>query len=482
MARRKRSARRRHTTHLRIEPLEPRLTLSAHPLMALMEAHDAMRESDGAETEAQTAMVDHSSSLQTENTAGSVATSHDQESRGGQQVSEGQNSEAEQEDHGSGGTQGTGSGQESDEDHGGQGVGDDHEAEEGQKAQAPFTQTNLVSNSSSISAAHQDTNLVNPMGIVRDATTGTSFVADNASGTITQYDPAGVASSTVITVPSPTPGVNGTPTALVLNHGADLALKDGSASQLIVATQNGTIAAWGPSLTNHTAQIEVDNSASGAVYTGLTTGRTGDQTLLYAADFHNGTVDVFDAHFTKVTTLAGNFIDPGTDPLPTLPSGATGFAPFGISNIDGKLYVAFAAQDGAGHKVTGTGAGFIDVFNTDGTFDRRLATGAALNAPWGLALAPEGFGGAEHVLIVGNAGDGTLSAFNLQTGTSLGQLKDSTGAVITIDGLWGLAWGGSMEAGHGQSDREGDALNLFFVAGPNGGSNGLFGTLAANLS
>ena len=478
MTNRKRTTRRRHTTYLRIEPLEPRLTLSAHPLAALMEAHDAMRGSESAEIE--TEMVAHSSSLHAQSTPGSAVTTHDHESQRGQQRSEGQETETEQQDHGSGDTHGSGSGQESDENHGGQGVGDDHENEEGQEDQTSLTQTNLVSNTASISAAHQDANLVNPWGVAVDKTTGMAWVADNGSGTITLYDSAGVASSTVITVPGPTPSVKGTPTGLVLNHGTDFALTDGSASQVIVATENGTIAAWGPSLTDNTAQIKVDNSAPGAVYTGLATGQTGSQPLLYAADFHNGAVDVFDTHFAKVTTLVGNFTDPGTDPLPALPTGATSYATFGISEIDGKLYVAFAAQDGTGHKVTGTGAGFIDVFNADGTFVRRLATGGTLNAPWGLAMAPEGFGGAEHVLIVGNAGDGTLSAFDRETGNPLGQLKDSTGTVITIDGLWGLALGGSTEAGHGQCDHEGDALNLFFVAGPNGGTNGLFGTLTAN--
>jgi uncharacterized protein (TIGR03118 family) len=325
-----------------------------------------------------------------------------------------------------------------------------------------FSETNLVSDQQNV-ARFTDSHLVNAWGIARTKG-GSLWVADNGAGTVTLYSASGRPMPAVITIPKPDGTPGGAPTGIVVNDTSGFRLKNGARATFIVATEDGTIVAWGPSLGSQ-AEIEVNNSANGAVYKGLTMGRIGHQWYLFATDFHNGKIDVYDSSFHLVTTLPGHFVDQ-LSPAP-LPAGAVGYGPFGIRYIDGLLYVTYAAQNNEQHDdVAGAGAGFVDVFRTDGTFVRRLATGGSLNSPFGLAEAPDHFGPFGDAILVGNFGDGTINAFDPVTGAFLGQLSDSTGKPIHISGLWGLDFGG-----------HGHRRNLFFAVGPNHENDGLFGEL-----
>jgi hypothetical protein len=205
----------------------------------------------------------------------------------------------------------------------------------------------------------------------------------------------------------------------------------------------------------------VDNSASNSVYKGLALGTNAQGTFLYATNFHLGTVDVFDESFNQVQ-LAGSFSDPQLPP-PSL--GSPGFAPFGIQNIGGNLFVTYALQKPDQHDdQAGLSNGFVDVFDTDGNLLSRFASNGTLNSPWGVALAPDGFGMFSGALLVGNFGDGRINAFDSTTGAFLGQLPDPAGQPISIDGLWGITFQQST---------------LFFAAGINGEADGLMGTLGA---
>lgn len=181
---------------------------------------------------------------------------------------------------------------------------------------------------------------------------------------------------------------------------------------------------------------------------------------LYAANFRAGTIDVL-----KGTVAAPNLTGTFTDP--NLPAG---YAPFDIQNIGDKLYVTYAVQDAAKHDdVAGAGNGIVSVFDTSGNFITRIGTGGTLNSPWGLAIAPESFGEFAGDLLVGNFGDGRISAFDLLTDTFVGQLQGINGSELSIDGLWGLRIGNDGSAG--SSDK------LYFSAGPDGETNGLFGVI-----
>lgn len=318
-----------------------------------------------------------------------------------------------------------------------------------------FFPTNLVSDLPGV-AAHQDTNLVNPWGI---AFSGSSpiWIADNGTGLSTVYNGAGqgfpVASPIVVTVP---PAAGGTPpsapTGIVFNGGANF-----GGSHFIFASEDGTISGW---TGGANAIREADNSASGAVYKSLASGNN----LLFAANFHAGTIDVFDSTFAS-TTVPGGFLDPN------IPAG---FAPFDIQNIDGNLYVTYAKQDPAKKDdEPGNGNGYIDVFDTNGVLQKRLVSGGALNSPWGLALAPAGFGPFGGDLLVGNFGNGMINAYDTGTGGLVGTLQDAQGNPLVEQGLWGLAFGnGSQGTSKG---------SLYFTAGiPGPGQiedHGLFGSI-----
>ncbi|TMM28177.1 MAG: TIGR03118 family protein [Actinobacteria bacterium] len=327
-----------------------------------------------------------------------------------------------------------------------------------------YTVTNLVSDGT-IPAAHTDANLVNAWGLTATASSPW-WVANNATGTSTLYNGDGVAqfgtTPLVVSVPN-------SPTGAVANTTSDFVVSSGGASGravFIFATEDGTIRGWNPGVPPPTlsteTEVAVDNSTAGSVYKGLAIGSVGSSNFLYATDFVNGHIDVFDKTFHAVDMP---FVDPG------LPAG---YGPFGIQNIGGHLFVTYAKQSGGNDEVAGQSLGFVDEFETDGTFITRVATRGQLNAPWGLAMAPSNFGRFSGDLLVGNFGDGTINAYAPQpdgTFAHRGQLRTADRKPVTIDGLWGLGFGNG--AGSGATNA------LYFTAGPDDESHGLFGRIQA---
>jgi uncharacterized protein (TIGR03118 family) len=350
-----------------------------------------------------------------------------------------------------------------------------------------FTQTNLVSDiqnpTPGVDGMPQiiDTNLVNSWGLVAAGPSGPWWINDNGAGVSTVYSISTTRTGQTVskapltvTIPPPTstPTATATPTGIVFNNTDDFRV-NGSPATFIFDTEDGTISAWN-SKAGTNAVLEVDNPSApdgGAVYKGLALGTAGGANFLYATNFRAGTIDVFDKNFAPHTFFAGQFTDPN------LPAG---FAPFGIANISGLLFVTYAKQDAAKHDdVAGLGNGFVDVFNTSGDLLGRFASGGKLNSPWGLALAPKGFGQFGGDLLVGNFGDGHINAFKIQfnpaiSGQFVGQLSNSHRKPITIDGLWGLAFGNGGMAG--------STNTLFFTAGINDEADGLFGSLTVTAN
>jgi uncharacterized protein (TIGR03118 family) len=329
-----------------------------------------------------------------------------------------------------------------------------------------FTQTNLVSDGF-VTAANTDTNLVNPWGIAASAT-GPFWIADNGTGLTTFYDGAGtpktVLGQSSITIAAP-PGQTtaASPTGEVFNSersGFDISSggKTGP-SIFLFATEDGTISGWNPGVNAASTVIAVDNSngGAGAVYKGLALADVHGREFLYAANFRNGTVDVFNSHFKEVKSF--------TDP--NLPKG---YAPFNVAVLDGHLFVTYALQNDAKHDdVAGPGHGFIDEFSLSGHLERRVDSHFALNSPWGMAIAPQGFGDFGGDLLVGNFGDGTIDVFNPNTDVFLGKLDGPDGKPIVIDGLW------SLMPGNGGPNS--DPNSIYFTAGIDDEKHGLFGKL-----
>ncbi len=321
----------------------------------------------------------------------------------------------------------------------------------------------LVSNMPG-AAPNLDTNLVNGWGIVAGPTTP-FWVSDNGSGHATVYDGTGALRLTVI-VPAVSGSGPGVPTGVVFNLGASPTSTDflvagtGTAARFMWSTEDGGIAACAGGTTATIKFVASD----GAVYTGLALAGDGNAHFrIYAADFHNGKIDVVDSTFTK-TSVAGGFVDPK---IPAT------FHPFNVMNIQNNLYVTYAlcCEANSDDEVHGPGLGYVDVFDTDGNLIRRVATRGKLNAPWGVALAPAGFGTFSHHLLVGNFGDGTISAYDPDDFSFSGQLRTANGRPVMIDGLWGIAFGNGFQ--------QQPATTLFFAAGPNDENDGLYGRIDA---
>src|SRR5258706_4399379 len=327
-----------------------------------------------------------------------------------------------------------------------------------------YKQTNLVSNLPGL-AHFTDPNLTNPWGI-SSAPGGPFWVSDNGSGKSTLYDNKGNPQSLVVTIPSPTHGTTGTPTGTVFNSNTNafIVSKNGVSgpSIFLFDSEDGTISGWNQNVDPTNAILAVDNSKSGAVYKGLAIFGNQNETFLYAANFHAGTIDVFDKKFAPVK-LSGSFTDP------YLPKG---YAPFDIQSINNRLYVTYAKQNAQKNgDVPGAGHGFVDVFDINGNFIVRLISHGQLNSPWGLALAGGSFGRFSNDLLVGNFGDGHINAFDPYSGTFRGQLSDQKGHAIVIDGLWSLIFGLGGQAGKPNQ--------LFFTAGIHQEADGLFGMIQA---
>jgi len=285
--------------------------------------------------------------------------------------------------------------------------------------------------------------------------TGVLWVSDNHSGASTLYDTTGAKRALVVAVPSSGSATGGAPSGIVYNPTADFVIPGSSKALFIFAGEDGVISAWNASTGN--ATLVADRSGNGAVYKGLAMAANGGANFLFATDFKQNGVDVFDATFQFVKSFTDS----------TVPAG---YAPFGIQAIGGQLYVTFAKQLAPANQddQAGPGNGYVDVFNTNGTVVKRFATRGALNSPWGVALAPAGFGGFSGDLLLGNFGDGRIGAYDPATGSFIDFLRDGTANPIVIDGLWGLTFGPSP-----------DSTTLFFTAGPDGEAHGLLGTLTA---
>jgi len=340
-----------------------------------------------------------------------------------------------------------------------------------------YRQVNLVSDIPGL-AAVTDPDLVNSWGVSATAGTdqapgGALWVSDNGkdkttlytSGTATAVSKAGL----VVTITS------GAPTGQVSNgdtNPKDFVVRDPAGrsgpAAFIFVSENGGIDGWNPNVgvaagASAPSTVTEVARASGAraVYKGLAQAQASDgRTYLYATNFRSGRVEVYDSGFNPVVLPGGRFVDP------LLPFG---YAPFDIAEFAGKLYVTYAKPDANREDdVAGPGHGFVDVFTNNGTLLRRLATRGALNSPWGLALAPAGFGRFSGALLVGNFGDGHINAYNPVTGTHLGQLRGVNGRPTVIDGLW------SLRFGNGNAARTNE---LIFSSGPDGEAHGLLGKL-----
>jgi uncharacterized protein (TIGR03118 family) len=341
-----------------------------------------------------------------------------------------------------------------------------------------YTQTNLVSDQMGV-AAVQDVNLVNPWGVSRGS--GTPWwTANNGMGNATLFNTSATPPTVVplvVTIPSASGSDTGVPTGTVFNGTPAFELTPGNAARFLFVTEDGTVSGWNPAVD---ANALIKAKVKDAVYKGVAIASNGGAWFLYATNFAQGRIDVFDASFNRVS-MGGEdhhgvvrndrededghhrFVD---HRLPR------GFSPFGIQNIGGELYVTFAKRDPATNDdVKGPGLGYVDVFSPGGRLLRRLEHGDWLNAPWGLALAPSDFGAFSHDLLVGQFGSGEIAAYDVTTGAFLGKMRDTMDHALTIDGLWALSFGNGAAAG---------PLNtLFFTAGPNDEADGLFGSLSA---
>jgi uncharacterized protein (TIGR03118 family) len=332
-----------------------------------------------------------------------------------------------------------------------------------------YAQHNLLSDGA-IAADLVNSDVVNAWGLVAGPTTPW-WIADNGSGKSTLYN----VSTGTIPATFTVPGVGtaqGNPTGIIFNGGSGFVVNNGvgsSAARFIFASEDGTLSAFrGAPIV--TVVPNAQAPAHDAIYKGLAIDRETAGQFLYATDFHNGNVDIFDGSFRAVT-IAGAFTDP------TLPAG---FAPFGIQNIGGTIYVTYALQDeDKEDDVAGPGNGFVDAYDTAGNFIRRVASGGELNSPWGLALAPANFGRFSGDLLVGNFGNGRIHAFDPKHLTSdgefdaVGLLHSAGGRPVQIEGLWALQFG------HGTTATSPNGLTntLFFTAGPADEKHGLFGSL-----
>jgi len=325
-----------------------------------------------------------------------------------------------------------------------------------------YKQTNLISDIPGMAAA-TDPNLVNPWGISRSS--GSPWwVSDNGPGLATLYTGTGTAASLVVTIPG-ADGGSGTPTGQIFNGSQDFQLAPGKPALFLFVTEDGTLSGWNPGVNATSAVIKV-NTHSASVFKGMAVatinGHSGSANFLYVADFRKGRINVYDTNFHRISMDGDAFEDH---------QAPKGFAPFNIQNIGGNLYVAFAKQDSAKHdEVDGAGLGVVDVFSPTGRLLNRLQWGKWFNAPWGMAQAPSDFGIYSHDVLVGQFGSGQILAFDPVTGDFKGALADANNAPISINGLWGIAFGSGGNSG--------PATTLYFAAGLNDEQDGLFGTIA----
>jgi uncharacterized protein (TIGR03118 family) len=347
-----------------------------------------------------------------------------------------------------------------------------------------YSDTALVVDKAEVVATPKtvDANLQNPWGIA--IATGLPFwIADNNSNLATLYSGAGAietqevtgSAGTGIAIPASAAGVAANPTGQVYNGSGSFLIATGKGQEtalFLFAGEGGTIAGW--AMDSGSAAVTayddgVANGANHAVYKGLALGTVNGATFLYATDLHNNKVDVFDTNFAKPADMQGKFVDAA------IPAG---FVPFGISAVNNQLYVTYAMQDTAKHdEVPGAGMGYVDVFDLSGNLVSRFTSAGVLNAPWGIAVAPSGFGSIAGDVLIGNFGDGKINIFTpngTQLATSVGPLTGSNGQPFAFQGLWSLVFG------NGDSDKP--LTTLFYTAGFANQTDGVFGSITPSAS
>lgn len=339
----------------------------------------------------------------------------------------------------------------------------------GAKMQAPvsvrsgFQQTNLVADSAG-TAAHTDPSLLNPWGVAFEPG-GSFWIADNNRGSAKVFDRSGNPDiPAAVGIPTAAGSTRAsTPTGIVFNPIAEDFVVRGTPAQFVFATEDGIISTWSSISGNlpTDALLAVDDSASGAVYKGLAilTPQCCRE-FLALADFHGGLITTYDVSFNRLGT-SGSFEDP------SLPEG---YAPFNIQPIGTEVFVTYAIQDETRtNPIVGAGNGIVSVFDQEGNFTRRFASGGSLNAPWGIVRASANFGRFGNDILIGNFGDGTINAFDPASGNLLGQLQDTSGKVIINPGLWALIF---------RADQVGSPDTLYFTAGSSGEDHGVFGEIS----
>lgn len=318
-----------------------------------------------------------------------------------------------------------------------------------------FTQVNLVGNNDEYNPARVDPLLVNGWGLAFSPT-GIAWISAQGTGVSTVYNGEGSQVLPAVSIPSPGGATGGNPTGVVFNGSTDFKLPNGNPARFIFDGVDGVISGWngGP------AAIKVIDNSSTSAYTGLAIANDGGNNFLYAANFRAGKIDVFDKDWAEVNTKP--FMDPN------LPAG---YAPFNIQAVGQQLYVMYAKVDPAeGEEEKGPGLGYVDIYNTDGSFVKRFVSNGQLNAPWGIAWAPAGFFGtdenAQPAILVGNFGDGHINAYS-PNGNFLGQLR-AHGNPIVIEGLWAISFPPATATSINPN-------RLYFAAGPDDEEDGLFG-------
>jgi uncharacterized protein (TIGR03118 family) len=328
---------------------------------------------------------------------------------------------------------------------------------------------NLVSDLANV-ADHQDPNLVNPWGVGFGPTP--FWAGNNGTGTATLYGGTGASIPLVVTIPQAgNAGTAGPVTGVIFNTFASnenaFDVQPGKPALFMFCSEDGVISGWNQAASGSKASILVDNSKSGAVYTGCAIGGTAAAPYLFASNFHAGTIDVYDASFNLNPPPFNQNVGPqpfsGSSSFSNQPIPAE-FAPFNVQNINGTLFVTYAKQDAQKRtNVGGAGNGYVAMFNPNGSLIANLVSQGPLNSPWGMAIAPANFGTFAGALLVGNFTDGKINAFNATTGAFLGTLDDATGNPIAVPGVWSLNFGGG-------ADSE-DPGTLYITAGIGGGPN-----------
>ncbi len=357
-----------------------------------------------------------------------------------------------------------------------------------------YAQTNLVSNVSGV-APVTDPQLINPWGISRGS--GTPWwVSDQRTGLSTLYNGAGVKQSLIVTIPPADPNnkntPTGTPTGTIFNGSqTDFLLAPGKPATFLFSTNDGTISGWNPAVAVEHAVIVV-KTTDGSNYTGLTSAFINGKSFLYAANFNKGRVDIYDNAFQPVKlSIDHSDRDEGDDDDRSSENSFVDeklprdYVPFNVQAIGNDIVVTYALHmEGARFETDGPGLGFMDIYSSTGRLLRRLEHGDWLNAPWGVALAPLDFGRFSHDLLIGQfAGGGEtqssgfIAAYDLATGKLDGLLQDASGKPLAINGVWALSPGNVSPINNDAAAAP--ATEVYFTAGPNHTTGGLFGYLTS---